>query len=59
MYKVTAGRLRRWEKLRKSERNRLIIARHEKHPDEPLSALATIYGISKQRVHYIIRHYGG
>uniref|UniRef100_A0A6H2A0B1 Uncharacterized protein n=1 Tax=viral metagenome TaxID=1070528 RepID=A0A6H2A0B1_9ZZZZ len=49
----------KWIKLRKQERNKLIIAYINEHPLSPLSEVADIFKVSKQRISVIYKRYGG
>jgi DNA-binding MarR family transcriptional regulator len=48
----------KWKKLRKVARNELILRYRREHPFAPLSEIAAIFAITKQRVSAIIKRYG-
>lgn len=45
----------KYDSVRKTSRNLLLIEQHRKHPELSYEELGEIYGISKQRVHQLIK----
>ena len=45
----------KYKSMTKQQRNDLLIEYHRSHPELSLEELGKIFGISKQRVHYILK----
>jgi len=45
----------KYDSVRKTERNRLLREYHQQHPELSLKEIGVIFGISKQRVHQIVK----
>ena len=45
----------KYDAVRKTERNKLLREYHKQHPELSLKEIGEIFGISKQRVHQIVR----
>jgi len=47
----------KYDSIRKTYRDILLIEQHEKHPELSLKELGILFGITKQRVQQILKRY--
>ena len=47
----------KYDSVRKTNRNLLLIEQHKRYPDLSYKELGTIFGITKQRIEQILKKY--